>query len=165
MKSKAGVPVGQALACPKCKHKFQVEAPEEADVVDETEIMEVDDFTVDEEEAPPKKKGPPPASAKKPGRKPKDDDTMVDDALDDEKPKKKARARDDEDEEPKKKKKKRRVDDDEELSAYAKLKGNIFVRVITMVVLLGILAVLGYLLYQKKMAEREAALPVPVRLG
>jgi hypothetical protein len=170
MKSKAGVPVGQSLACPKCKNKFTVEAPEEADIVDETEVIEViEDFTV-EEPAPPKKKGPPPPPAKKPARKPKDDDTLADEDLVAVKPKKKAvRARDeDEDEEKprkKKKKKKRQFDDDEEPSAYAKLKGNIFVRIITMVVLLGILAVLGYMLYQKKMAEREAALPVPAVFG
>ena len=47
----AGVPVGQSLNCPKCNHKFKVEAAEEADIVDETEVMEViEDFTVDEPE-------------------------------------------------------------------------------------------------------------------
>jgi hypothetical protein len=43
------------------------------------------------------------------------------------------------------------------------MKHNIFVRVITMVILLGILAVLAYLLYEKKMAERDQNASIPTR--
>lgn len=168
LKSQAGVPVGQQLTCPKCKKKFAVQEPaEEAEIFDDFEL-------VDDDPKPPTKKGPPPTPAKKPAaKKPPVDDDDEDDALrkpkskkpsrdddDDEdaprKPKaKKARRDDDEDDDrPRKKKKKKGRDEDENL--FLRLKHNIAVRIITLVILFAILGVLGYLLYQKKMDERAA---------
>ena len=157
MKSKAGIPAGQTIACPKCRKKFAVEAADEIEVVE--------DFEVDEP-APKKKKGPPPAPARKPARRDEDDETEDEEPL----PRKKAKRRpaDDTEEEelPRKKKKKKRRQDDEEESLYLRLKHNVLVRVITLVVLFGILAVLAYLLYEKRMAEEAAnsARPPAVRL-
>ena len=145
LKSKAGIPAGQTIPCPKCKKKFAVEAADEAEVVE--------DFDIEDEPAP--RKG---AKA----RRAADDDVTEEDEATPRKAKK--RPADDEDTEeqprPKKKKKKRRVEDEEE-GLYTRLKSNVLVRVITLVVLFGILAVVAYLLYQKKMAEQNAAAPGP----
>ncbi len=215
IKSKAGVPVGQSVACPKCKHKFTVQAVEEADVLDEADLVDdfevIDDFEV-VDEAPPKKKSPPPVpgSAKsrddderparakprrnededeRPARKrpARDDDDSSneidvkparkrpirdeDDEEEDERPtRKKARGSrdDDEDERPRRPKKKKRrsdFDDDEpEMGLYSRLKHNIWVRVITMLILLTVLAVLGYMLYEKRQREAAANAQAPIRL-
>jgi len=159
LKSKAGVPVGQSLTCPKCKNKFVVpepEEPEDADIVDDTQIIEVED------EAP-RKKGPPPPPRKKTVAR--EEERTEEIQLP--KTKKTVKAqRDDEDEEEeeeeerkpkKKKKKKKRQDDDEEENLFLRLKHNIAVRIITMVILLGILAVAAYLLYAKRKAEAQDA--------
>ena len=139
MKSKAGIPAGQLIPCPKCKKKFAVEAADEIEVVE--------DFEVDE--PAPKKKGPPPAP-RKPARRDEDDETEEEEPL----PKKKAKRRpveDTEEEEvPRRKKKKSKQRDEEDEGLYQRLKHNVLVRVITLVVLLGILAFVAYLYYEKK---------------
>ena len=146
MKSKAGIPAGQTIPCPRCKKKFAVEAADEPEVVE--------DFEVDEP-APKKKKGPPPAPAKRPARRIEEDETEEEEPL----PRKKSKRRpaDDTEEEelPRKKKKKKRRDDDEpEENLYLRLKHNVLVRVVTLVVLLGILAVVSYLFYEYKIKEQ-----------
>jgi hypothetical protein len=145
MKSQAGIPAGQTIPCPKCKKKFAVEAADEPEVVDDIEV---------EDDPPPRKR-----------RRQSDDDvTEEEEAAPGKKAKRRRDNEDDETEEqprPKKKKKKRRVEEDGDEGLYTRLKRNILVRVITLVVLLGILGVLAYLLYQKKMAEQNAAAPRP----
>src|SRR5918993_3533608 len=79
MKSKAGIPAGQTVPCPKCKKKFAVEPADEPEVVE--------DFDV-EEPAPKKKKAPPPPS-RKPARRDEDDETEEEEPL----PRKKAKRR------------------------------------------------------------------------
>lgn len=166
MKSKAGIPVGQRIPCPKCKAKFTVEAPDEADIVDDADVVDdefevVDDF--DDDEPAPKKKGPPPAPGKKKSARRMEEDETEEEEIPRKKSagvkSKKSRRDDDDDTEErpiKKKKKKRRDDDDEEdENLFLKLKHNIFVRIITLVVLLGILAVAAYLLYKKRMDEAK----------
>src|SRR5215207_7451444 len=108
LRSKAGIPVGQSVSCPKCKNKFAVEEPDRAGVDDEDDV---------EERAPAKRKGPP---ARRTGAR--------DDEDEDERPrKKKASARkgrdhDDEDEDrPRKKKIPRPRDEDEPESLYRRL--------------------------------------------
>src|SRR5262249_60795725 len=64
MKSKAGIPVGKSVDCPKCKHKFEVAAADEIvdmELVEDTDVVE-DAEIVDDAAAkpPPRKKGPPP---------------------------------------------------------------------------------------------------------
>jgi hypothetical protein len=144
MKSKAGIPAGRTIPCPKCKKKFAVEA------ADEPELVE--DFEADEP-APKKKKGPPPTPTRKPSRRDEDDETEEEEPL----PRKKARRRpaDDteEEERPRKKKMKRRREEDENL--YQRLKHNVLVRVLTLVVLLGILAVVGFLYYENKIKQPD----------
>jgi hypothetical protein len=144
LKSKDGIPEGKTIPCPKCKKKFAVRAADEDEVVE--------DFDTDE---PAPKKGP------RDRRAVDDDLTEEDEAA----PRKARRRRDDDDdteEQPRpKKKKRRRVEEDQEQGLYARLKGNILVRVITLVVLFTILAVLAYLLYEKKKAEQNAAAPGP----
>ena len=132
-------------------------APDDADVIDDADLVE--DF--DAEEAAPKKKGPPPVPGKK--RPPPPRRTMTT------RPRrrnpcprraagraKKRRPADDTEEEPRARRKKKRRDEDEpEEGLYQRLKHNVLVRVITLVVLLGILAVLAYLLYEKRMNEAK----------
>lgn len=145
LKSKAGILVGQTVPCPKCKTKFPVQAPDEADVIDDADVVE--DFD-DEEPAPKKKKGPPPPPPRK-KRRVEEAETEEEEPL----PRKKKRrpVDDTEEEEPvSRKKKQRRRRDDDEMGAYQKLKSNVLVRVITLVVLLGILAVVAYLYYEIK---------------
>lgn len=153
LKSKAGVPVGQSLSCPKCKNKFVVEEPDDADVLDDTQVIEVEDVR------PPRKKEPPAPPRKKASSQ--EDEPTEEIQLPKTKKVVKAQRDDDEDEEeerkPKKKKKKKRQDDDQEESLFLRLKHNIFVRIITMVILLGILAVAAYLLYEKRKAEAQDA--------
>jgi hypothetical protein len=149
LRSQAGIPVGQPVSCPKCKHKFTVEAAEEPDVIDDADV--VDDADV--EERPARRKGPAPARR----RAARDDEEDDEPRPRKKKPAKGIRARDDEDDSddrPRKKKKGRRRDE-EPHSLYWRLRRNVAVRVITLVILLGILAVLAYLLYEKKRAERE----------
>jgi len=156
LKSKAGIPVGKTVPCPKCRTKFPVEAPDEPDVIDDADL--VDDAEVVEElevlEPAPKKKGPPPVPARKPParRRVEEDETEEDEPL----PRKKSRRRpiDDTEEEPVARKKKRRRDDEEEdEKLYSRLKHNVWVRVITLVVLLGILAAVAYLYYDLKIRQ------------
>lgn len=150
MKSKAGIPAGQTVPCPKCKKKFAVEAADEIEVVEDFEV---------EEPAPKKKKAPPPP-LRKPARRDKDDETEEEEPL----PRKKAKRRpaDDTEEEdlsrPKKRKKKRREadeDEDEDEGLYRRAKNNVLIRVVTLVVLLGILAVAAYLYYDIKIKGQE----------
>jgi len=162
LKSKAGIPVGKTVPCPKCRTKFPVEAPDEPDVIDDADL--VDDAEVVEElevlEPAPKKKGPPPVPARKPParRRVEEDETEEDEPL----PRKKSRRRpiDDTEEEPVARKKKRRRDDEEEdEKLYSRLKHNVWVRVITLVVLLGILAVVAYLYYDLKIKQPAETTP------
>ena len=145
LKSKAGIPEGQTIPCPKCKKKFAVRAADEDEVVE--------DFDDDE---------PPPRKGARGRRAVDDDPTEEDEAA---RPaRRKGRRNDDDTEEqprPRNKKRKRRVVEDEEEGLYTRLKHNVWVRVITLAVLLGILAVLAYLLYEKKKAEENAAAPGP----
>jgi uncharacterized protein (TIGR03067 family) len=145
LNSKAGIEEGTAIACPKCKQKFTVAAPEEEDnfeVVDE-----------EEEEAPakksPRENGKPQLKKGKPTNDA--DDEIVDDdkqaveeeADEEEKPKPKKAATDESKPiKPKKKRKKKR--DEPELSAYGKLKNNVVVRIGVLAVLL---AGLGLAIY------------------
>jgi len=129
--SKAGVPEGRQLICPKCQNRFTAEAPPvDAEIVEEE---------IDEAPRPSKKL----TSAE---RRSRDDEARA------------ARRRkpvdDDEEQEerPRKRKKKR----EKEKGTYQKLKGNVWVRVITLTVLLSIVAVLGYMLYLKIQRDNEA---------
>jgi len=153
LKSAAGVPVGKSLACPKCRHKFTVQVPDDADVIEDAEV-------VDDDRPPRRKKGPPPPPAAR-RRSPARDEDDEDEDEDEPRPKKRKsaegrkRPRDDDDEDERPRKKERRRDDEEELSLYRRLRNNIAVRIITWIVLLTILAVSAYLLYQKRLAEAE----------
>jgi uncharacterized Zn finger protein (UPF0148 family) len=129
--SKAGVPEGRQLNCPKCQSRFTAEAPPvEAEIVED----EVD-------EAPPQRKKP--SSAEQRNR---EDEPQAArrrrPVVDDEEP----------EERPRQRKKKR----EQEKGAYQKLKGNVWVRVVTLTVLLAIMAVLGYMLYLKIQRDNEA---------
>ncbi|HKB02238.1 MAG TPA: hypothetical protein VKD90_08465 [Gemmataceae bacterium] len=147
LRSKAGIPVGQTVSCPKCKHKFVVRESEEPDVVEDEDDIE--------ERAPTRRKGPPASARRSVARDDED--------AEEERPRKKksgsarkSRDRDDEDDEedrPRKKKRLRR-DDGEPENLYWRLRHNVAVRVITLVVLLGILAVLAYMLYEQR-KDRE----------
>lgn len=69
---------------------------------------------------------------------------------------------DDEDEEPRKKRKKRRDDDEDEERSYK----NSPLRYVILGVLIAVMLVLGYLLYEKKKSEREdSAAPVAAPAG
>jgi hypothetical protein len=157
MKSKAGVPVGQTIPCPKCGHKFTATEPDEPELIDDVveEIEVVDDSEV-EESPPARKKGPPPPPKKRSPSRDADDDAPSRSAR-----KKPSRRRDDADDDeddeepPRKRRRGRPADDDVPDNLYWRLRRNIAVRVITLVILLGILAVLAYLLYEKNKAERE----------
>ena len=157
LKSKAGIPVGQTVPCPRCQTKFPVEAPDEPDIVDDADLVDNDDVVEELEvmEPAPKKKGPPPVPAIKPAarRRVEDDETEEEEPL--RRKKSKRRPVDDtEEEEPVRRKKKRRRDEEEEEeNLYLRLKHNIWVRVITLVVLLGILAVVAYLYYDLKIRQ------------
>jgi transcription elongation factor Elf1 len=164
LKSKAGVPVGQSLSCPKCKKKFTVEEPDDADVVEDAEV--VDDVDEVEEGGRPaaKRKGPPPPPARR--RAERDDDEDEEEEDDEPRPKKrrppegKKRRRDDDDddeeeERPRKKKKRRHDEDEEEQGLYRRLRGNVAVRIITWVVLLTVLAVVSYLYYITKIKDAD----------
>ena len=154
LKSAAGVPVGKSLACPKCRHKFTVQVPDDADVIEDAEV-------VDDDRPPRRKKGPPPPPAARRRSPARDEDDDEDEDEDEPRPKKRKsaegrkRPRDDDDEDERPRKKERRRDDEEELSLYRRLRNNIAVRIITWIVLLTILAVSAYLLYQKRLAEAE----------
>jgi DNA-directed RNA polymerase subunit M/transcription elongation factor TFIIS len=129
--SKAGVPEGRQLNCPKCQSRFTAEAPPvEAEIVEDE---------VDEAPRPSKKL----TSAK---RRSRDDEPK---AL-------RRREPADDDEEPDERPRKRKKNREAEKGTYQKLKGNVWVRVVTLTVLLAILAVLGYMLYQKIQRDNEA---------
>lgn len=173
--SKAGVEVGTAIACPKCKNKFAVAAPDDEIVDDDFEVVD------DDEEAAPPKKPVKPVAKKRPAvddeeEKPRPKKRHVADdedeeerpksrrrpvaeddeesSEDDDRPKAKKRARDDDedDDRPRKKKKKRRRD--EEMSAYGKIKNNIWIRASVLGVLLIILGFVIYLKLIKKSDEK-----------
>lgn len=162
LKSQAGIPVGKMVPCPKCKTKFPVEAPDEPDIVDDADLVDDDDVAEELEllEPAPKKKGPPPPPARKAPprrRSDEDDETEEEESF----PRKKARRRpvDDTEEEPipRRSKKRRRDEDDEEEGLYLRLKHNVWVRVVTLAVLLGILAVVAYLYYDIKIRQPAEA--------
>jgi hypothetical protein len=167
LKSKAGIPVGKTVPCPKCKTRFPVEALDEPDIVDDADLVDDDDVVEELEllEPAPRKKGPPPAPA--PARKPAarrrsdEDETEEEESL----PRKRPRRRpvDDTEEEPMPRKTRaRRRDEDDEEGVYSRLKHNVWVRVVTLAVLLGILAVVAYLYYDIKIrqpAETNATRP------
>lgn len=148
--SRAGVAEGQKLSCPKCKVRFAA-AP--AAAATDAEVVE-DDFEVVDDE---------PAPAKRPARRPPLDDD------DDDRPRSRRRRHDEDDKEedaPPARRRVRHDDDDEDdrprrkkakaKGTYGKLKGNIWVRVITLVVLVTILGVLVYFLIEKRKRDREA---------
>ncbi len=162
--SKTGVEAGTPIACPKCKQKFKV-TPEP--------VVEIDE--PDEDEAPRKKPAKRRGDDENELPRKKSSKGRDDDEDDDEKPAPKRRARAiDDDDRPKSKKRKREDDEDDEddsedddrprrkksrnrrdeLSAYAKLKSNIWVRVGVMAVLLIILGIVGYL-YNKKLNDEQ----------
>ena len=62
----------------------------------------------------------------------------------------------DDDEEPEERPRKRKKKREPEKGTYQKLKGNVWVRVVTLTVLLSIMAVLGYMLYQKIQRDNDA---------
>jgi uncharacterized protein (TIGR03067 family) len=174
--SKAGVEVGTSIACPKCKQKFSVAAPpEEEEVVDDFDI--VDD---DEDEAPKKKPLKPapkkpvkavedeeeedrPKAKRRPPVKENEDEEEEkvkrqrrqeeDEDEEEERPKAKKGKRDENDDDRPRKKKKKRRRDDEELSAYDKLKANIWVRVSVLGVLFAVLGVVIWLRFIKDKKE------------
>jgi WD40 repeat protein len=180
LNSKAGVPIGQEIACPKCKFKFKAARPEE-EVVEDFDVVDDDELEVVEDDTPAPPKKTPTVAAKqspKPKSKPaieveEDEEKprskkkpIDDDEEEDEKPKakkKKARAEEDEDDKPKskdrgrgdnrlRKKKDEEMEDeeDEESGAYGRLKRNIWVRVSVLTVLLATAGLLGYKLYLKR---------------
>jgi len=170
LKSKAGIPVGQSLSCPKCKKQFTVEEPDDADVIDEAEVVDDVDEVEDNGRPAAKRKGPPPPVSRR--RAERDDDEEDEDEDDEPRPKKrrqpegKKRRRDEDDEEQDRprKKKRRRDDDDEEQGLYRRLRGNVAVRIITWVVLLTVLAVVSYLYYVTKIKDADkdkSSRPVP----
>jgi hypothetical protein len=129
----AGFEVGEKIDCPKCQTRFAVRAPARP--------------REEEEDRPPKKKAVKAAE--------------VDDE-DDDRPRKRKRPRDvDEEEEedrPRKKKKRRR--DDDERSGYQKYRTSP-VRFIILGVLVLVMLVLAFFLYQKWQREKETgALPL-----
>ena len=131
LKSPTGFTVGQTVRCPKCKTYFNVEEPEE------------------EEEEAPKKSAPAaakgkPAAAKKPVKA-----AVAEDEDEDEEPE------EEEEEAPKKKKKKKkkRSDDDDEGGSYK----NSPLRFIVLGILVTIMLVLGFMLYQKKQREKDSS--------
>src|SRR5262245_8992970 len=77
LKSKAGIPVGQSLSCPKCKQKFTVEEPDDADVVEDAEVVDDVDEVEDNGRPAAKKKGPPPSVSRR--RAERDDDEEEED--------------------------------------------------------------------------------------
>jgi hypothetical protein len=173
LKSRAGVPVGQSLSCPKCKKKFTVEEPDDADVVEDADVVDDGD---DNGRPAAKRRAPPPPAAPRRASRDEDDQDEEEDEDDEPRPKKrrppegKKRRRDDDDEEeeeerPRKKKKRRRDgDDEEEQSLYRRLRGNMAVRIITWVVLLTVLAVVSYLYYITKIKDADkdnSSRPVP----
>jgi len=133
--SKAGFEVGDAIECPKCETYFEVTAPK-AIAKPAAKPRVVDD---DDEPAPPKKA----AKAQ-----------AVDDDDDDEPPVKKKLK--------KKKKKKSRVpayDDEDDAGGSYKTSP---VRFIILGVLVIVMGVLAYMLWQKRKKDKEAAvLPSP----
>ena len=126
LKSPTGFTVGQTVCCPKCETYFAVEEPEE------------------EEEAP-KKSAPAakgkPAPAKKPVKAAVAEDLPDEDEEEEEEeaPKKK------------KKKKKKRDDDDDEERSYK----NSPLRFVILGILIIVMLVLGYMLYEKKQNEAK----------
>jgi hypothetical protein len=160
LKSKAGIPVGRTVPCPKCKSKFRVEPPDDPNVID---VEDVEELEVDE--PAPKKKAPRPApvSTRKPARR-RDDDEDDEDEEDEPAARKKGppakvgkRRDDDEDDEEdeRPRKKKRWYEEEEEESVFLRLKQNIWVRIVTLAVLLGILAVVAYVYYDMKIKPRN----------
>jgi len=160
--SKAGVEEGTVVACPKCKGKFKVVAPKKQDdeeVVEEFEVVEED-----EAETPKKK---PAARNERPAKKVVDEDDE-----DDEEPRPKRKSQRDRDDSPRSKRSSRDEDEDDDDdydvdrprkkrrggksdSAYGKMKGNIWIRISVMTVLLGTLGVLSYFLYQRIEEDRK----------
>jgi len=129
--SKTGVPEGRQLNCPKCQSRFTAEAPPvEAEVVED----EVD-------EAPRQPKKRPSTERRTRDAKPRT-----------------ARGKQpvEDDEEPEERPRRRKKKREPEKGTYQKLKGNVWVRVVTLTVLLSIMAVLGYMLYQKIQRDNEA---------
>ncbi len=134
LKSSSGFTIGQTVCCPKCETYFKVEEPEE-------EIAEL------EEEVHPKKAKASDSSIKaKTGKKPIKAATIADEDDEDEEEK------EEDDFRPKKKKKKQRRDDDEEDERSYKHSP---LRFAILGVLVIVMLVLGYFLYDKKKKERE----------
>jgi hypothetical protein len=129
--SKAGVPEGRQLNCPKCQSRFTAGAPPvEAEIV-EDEVAE----------APPQRK-----KLSSPERRNGEDEPRA------ARPKRPVDDDEEPDERPRQRKKKR----EQEKGTYQKLKGNVWVRVVTLTVLLAIMAVLGYMLYLKIQRDNDA---------
>ena len=143
--SKAGFVIGQPVTCPKCKTPFKVSAPFE----------EVKDDTP----SPPTKA---PAEAKKTVRAVV---AVVEDDEDED---------EDEDERPKKKKKKKRRDEDEDEDEEGSSYRNSWIRYTILGILVIVMLVLAYFLYEKWKPQKEtaevkaeegASNPPPPRMG
>ena len=164
LKSKAGVPVGQSLSCPKCNHRFTVQAPDEPDLVDDAEV--IDEAEVEERPSAKRKSAAPPPARRRAAER---EDYQEDE--DEPRPKnrrppedRKRRREDDSDEEDRPRKKKRRREPDAEESLYWRLRHNIALRIIVWVVLLTTLAVVSYLFYEYKIKNADqgnSSLSVP----
>jgi WD40 repeat protein len=126
MNSKAGVPSGTSIPCPKCKHKFTVSAPKKEDEDDDLEV--VDDDEEETSAAPPTKKAAAASTVKSKAaprrRDPEDEDDAADrpaarkrrDEHDDDEEPRRDRRHDEADEsvEKPRSKNRRRNDDDED---------------------------------------------------
>jgi hypothetical protein len=140
LKSAAGFKAGQTIACPKCETYFQAPAQKEEEAPSAAKTTPLARTKSLKPDARPTAKTAPLESESKKLSK----TTKIVAAAADE---------DDEEDRPKKKKrKKKRKGDDEEEWSYSKS----WVRVAVLGVLLIILGVLGYLLYQKNQREKEA---------
>ncbi len=147
--SKGGVDAGTSILCPKCKKKFDVAAPDQ-EIDDEFEVVDED------EDAPASKTGSRDRGRDDDDESPRKAKSARSKRDDEDRPRSKNRAPDDDDEPRKNKKKRRRdEDDDDDDSAYVALKKNIWVRVGVLGGLLAVLAVLGYMLYQKNNKKDE----------
>ena len=160
LNSKAGIPEGQAITCPKCKAKFKVPLPQES--IDESDLVEDEGFEVVEEEdkpAPPKKKpsastNAPTTNSKKIEKRKIVEEEDDEDEDDDPQPRKNDRSQTSEKKNPKKRKK-RDEEDEAEMGTFATLKKNIWVRVSVLTVLLGTAGIFGYKLYRKNSTESD----------
>jgi len=168
--SKAGIEEGTSIACPKCKQKFDAAAPDE-EIAEDFEVVDDEESAAppkklstqrriadDDEEETPKKmtirqhdRDDDDERARRKGRSETAGSTSA----------KRSRSQDEEDGRSRPKKKRRRSEEeDEDLGTFAQLKKNIWLRVSVLGVLLAILGVVSYLLYQKNNKKDDPVTPV-----